>query len=1134
MALVSPGLEISVTDESQYLPTAVGTIPFVLLATAENKVINGTVAPGTIKSNVGKIYGISSQRELAATFGLPRFRLSSAGTPLHGNELNEYGLMAAYSALGLGNRVWVVRADVNLDDLVGTSVRPVGESPDGTVWFDTSSTEFGLFEYNNDSDTFAKVTPRIIDNTVDCLPGTTQPRSSIGSIGEYAVVVFDSNNYVYYKDSTNTWVPVGDPVTWASGIPVAKSNTSSVNLPAGSEFILNGTSIVLASDATTMSQLSNAINTQLIAASVTDLTTSVNSAGRLEIFADPTATNGNVTGVCEFEAASIADVTAGNFIVGRAYTISVVGTTDFTLIGASANTVGTAFVATGAGSGTGEASPDVESDLTSIGISNTVYGRATVSYGSYASVPTWSKFDPVSRPSGSVWVKTSSQGGGANFVVKKYSTSLSTWDTLAMPLYSDGFDALYKLDLNGGGAGIAAGSTFVKYNTSNSTNGRVSFAIYTLSSKGLTKVIGNTVPGPSAFRSGDTFTVTVSVPGSATPSSYNCSLSGTTATSFVESILAANIPNVTAQVEAAGSISITHRAGGIVTLTNTSTGDDPVATAGFTPLTLGVVPNIVPGSINLTNWRLTTYTYSGSEPYTSPENGKLWYYNDPTQVDIMINDTNGWKGYKNVTRDARGYNLSATDPNGVIVSPIEPVTQTGTSGATLVPGDLWLDSSDLENYPRLYRYTTSNSWELIDNTDSVSQNGIVFADARWDASGTIDPVTGSIPSVVGLQTSDYVDLDAPDYRLYPRGTLLFNTRRSGFTVKKFVHNYFNTQSFNVSSGQLPAQVNTWVSTITMNLDGSPKMGHFAQRDYVIQALRSAVDGNLDLREEAYNFTLLACPGYPELISNLVSLNNDRANTGFIIGDTPMTLTGTIAEITSYNSTVSITDPYVGLFYPSAVTNDLSGNEIVVPPSHMMLRTFLHSDNVSYQWFAPAGTRRGLIDNANNIGYINADSGLFQRTSLNQQLRDTLYELRINPITILPGAGIVAYGQKTRSTAVGGGGSSMDRINVARLVNYLRTVFRGVANQFLFEPNDKITRDQVKQAVESVLNDLIAKRGLYDYLVVCDTTNNTPDRIARNELYVDVAIEPMKDVEFIYIPIRLRNPGTLEGSSVTSA
>ena len=79
-------------------------------------------------------------------------------------------------------------------------------------------------------------------------------------------------------------------------------------------------------------------------------------------------------------------------------------------------------------------------------------------------------------------------------------------------------------------------------------------------------------------------------------------------------------------------------------------------------------------------------------------------------------------------------------------------------------------------------------------------------------------------------------------------------------------------------------------------------------------------------------------------------------------------------------------------------------------------------------------------------------------------------------------------------------------------------------EFIFEPNDTITRNQVKSAFESVLNDLVAKRGLYDYLVVCDTTNNTPDRIDRNELYVDIAIKPVKAIEFVYIPVRIVNTG----------
>jgi hypothetical protein len=411
----------------------------------------------------------------------------------------------------------------------------------------------------------------------------------------------------------------------------------------------------------------------------------------------------------------------------------------------------------------------------------------------------------------------------------------------------------------------------------------------------------------------------------------------------------------------------------------------------------------------------------------------------------------------------------------------------------------------------------------------------LFADARWSTAANVNPITGTIATTQALLTSNHTDADVPDYRLYPRGTLLFNTRRSGYTVKKFVHDYFNATAF--PNAVLPSTAsggrNAWVSQLGFDtVTGHPLMGHHAQRHQIVQAMKAAVDGNLDLREEGYAYSLLTAPGYPELIPNLVALNNDRANTGFIIGDTPMALPATINRLNAWSATQLTASPYLGIYYPAALTTDLNGNEIAVPASHMMLRTFLYNDNVAYQWFAPAGTRRGLVDNAVALGYVDANSGRFVLTGINNNLRDALYETRINPVTLINGVGIVAYGQKTRSPVISGASSSMDRINVARLVNYLRTVLSGVGNQFLFEPNDKITRDQIKQLTESLLNDLIAKRGVYDYIVVCDETNNTPDRIARNELYVDIAIEPMKAVEFIYIPIRLKNPGTLSATTST--
>jgi len=1138
MALVSPGIEVTVIDESQYLPAAVGTVPLVVIATAQDKTINGVVAPGTTKANAGKAYGITSQRELATTFGAPVFRRSVNDTPLHGDELNEYGLMAAYSALGLGNRAWVVRADINLDDLVGTAVRPTGSPSNNTNWLDTATSSWGIYEFDESIsvlDTpFVEKTPIVIDSVDNTVGSPAVPLSSIGNQGDYAVVVTDDNNFVYKKNYLNNWVAVGSS-TWSDTIPVVKSSLTSVSsdisnvLTGGATMTINNVDVVFSVTTSSMTALANIINTN---ANLVGISARVEN-DRLELLITSAAASDGVTAD---GLLVITDKTGS-----PASRIGLIGE----IPDAPANTAATSTTTINGTTWTWNVGQQRWRG-------NATFRKAAVSQGTFASAPLWRRSAATPRPSGSVWVKTSVQGSGTNLVYRRYNSLTDAWTKLAMPVYKDGYEALYNLDQVGGGVNISAGSVFAKYNPSN--NGTVGFEIYTQRVKGQTKVVGSNTS--MTVTAGDAFTMKVSQPNvdpSITAPTVTTVTVGTvpggtrgSQQALVQAILGANIPNVTAQVESTGAVSITHRAGGIITLTN-STGN-PIGNAGFTTSTVGVTADVVSGSINLTNWVKSVYTYSSEQPYTAPADGKLWYYNDATAVDVMVSDASGWKGYRNVSSDARGYNLTLTDPNGVIVSATEPETQ--SDNTVLENGDLWLDTSDLENYPRLYRYDkTSAVWTLVDTTDQVSQNGIIFADARWDASlnnssvsvgGLVDPVSGNYPSTVTMLTSDYIDPDCPDYRLYPRGTLLFNTRRSGFTVKKFVVNYFNSTAF-PTAVTLPAQRSTWVSQLGLKSNGSPAMGHHAQRNEIVQAMKAAVDGNLDMREEGYAFNLLTAPGYPELVPNLVALNNDRAQTGFVIGDVPMTLPNTTTDLIDYSNNEAVTgSPYLALYYPSALTNDLNGNEIAVPASHMMLRTFLYNDQVSYQWFAPAGTRRGLVDNVSAIGYVDAGSGEFVRTGIRNSLRDVLYENRLNPITLINGVGLVAYGQKTRAPSIGttgstvGGGSALDRVNVARLVNYLRTVLGGVASQFLFEPNDKITRDQIKQLIESLLNDLVAKRGVYDYLVVCDESNNTSDRIARNELYVDIAIEPMKAVEFIYIPLRLKNPGTIAGTAVTTA
>ena len=119
MALVSPGVQVTVIDESQYIPSAVNTVPYFVIATAQNKV-SGTgvgVAAGTTAANANKTYLITSQRDLTATFGVPFFYNTTNGTPINGYELNEYGLLAAYSSLGISNRAYVQRVDIDLTEL---------------------------------------------------------------------------------------------------------------------------------------------------------------------------------------------------------------------------------------------------------------------------------------------------------------------------------------------------------------------------------------------------------------------------------------------------------------------------------------------------------------------------------------------------------------------------------------------------------------------------------------------------------------------------------------------------------------------------------------------------------------------------------------------------------------------------------------------------------------------------------------------------------------------------------------------------------------------------------------------------------------------------------------------------------
>ena len=178
------------------------------------------------------------------------------------------------------------------------------------------------------------------------------------------------------------------------------------------------------------------------------------------------------------------------------------------------------------------------------------------------------------------------------------------------------------------------------------------------------------------------------------------------------------------------------------------------------------------------------------------------------------------------------------------------------------------------------------------------------------------------------------------------------------------------------------------------------MGRKAQRQIVVKQLQAAVSSNTQLREEQREFNVLAVPGYIELIDELVTLSGDRGNTAFIVGDTPARLENTSTAISNFatNAAGSSTndedglvtsDSFTAVYYPWGTTTDLAGNNVFVPPSHMVLRALAVNDDVAFPWFAPAGIRRGVVDNATSVGFIKSSTGEKQVIAVSSGIRDFL-------------------------------------------------------------------------------------------------------------------------------------------------
>lgn len=549
---------------------------------------------------------------------------------------------------------------------------------------------------------------------------------------------------------------------------------------------------------------------------------------------------------------------------------------------------------------------------------------------------------------------------------------------------------------------------------------------------------------------------------------------------------------------------------------------------GTANVTFKILTSTAPATWTVMSDLIASYT----PPTSGPVTGQLWYNPDlgvsntgTSTIDLLVNSNTG--KWINVNLPGYHYNTSTgaalpafVDTAPVLYSqsfdPIDGSIFPHVSGI-LEEGDIWVNTSKLSGYPVIYRYK-SGAWTLVNNADQSTPDGIIFADAR--------PTPDFIADVGAPVKQDTPDLDpdAPDADAYAVGTLLWNTRFSTRNVKRFDANY-------TFQGVLVGP--RWVTESGNKADGSPYMGAEAQQAVISRQVNEILTSNEDIRSENIYFNLVAAPGFPEADTAMVELSVDRKETVFVLGDTPMTLTSNSTELlnwsTNANSAASTGNTglvnsysYAAFNYPgAALTTNVDGSTVVVPSTHSALRTYAYNDQVAYPWFAPAGETRGVVNNASSVGYVNSE-GEFVASMISNATRDLLYVNGVNPIAQFPGQAPMFYGQKTRHPQE----SALDRVNVARLVIYVRVMLDRIARRFLFEFNDSITRASFTEAVTRFLAELVTLRALSDFAVLCDESNNFPARIDRNEMWMDVAIAPNRVAEYIYIPVRLRNTGSI--------
>ena len=285
--------------------------------------------------------------------------------------------------------------------------------------------------------------------------------------------------------------------------------------------------------------------------------------------------------------------------------------------------------------------------------------------------------------------------------------------------------------------------------------------------------------------------------------------------------------------------------------------------------------------------------------------------------------------------------------------------------------------------------------------------------------------------------------------------------------------------------------------------------------------KAALIGDASLREGMYaldddilNISIALVPGYhDEAVQNaLITLAEET--TDFLAVVSPPAGLDTAQEAIDWSNgfsdlrTAAINSSYAAIYWPHVKTFvPTFGADITMDPAIYGARQMAYTASVSELWFAPAGFIRGRLTKPTDV-----------EVRLSKGDRDSLYSggNAINPIVNFPQQGITIFGQRTAQRTP----TALDRINVRLLAIYIKKVLLRSVTSYLFEPNDPILWERIKETADGLLADIQNRRGITEYSVICDATTNTPVRVDRNELWCKVVIRPTKTAEAIVFELNL--------------